>query len=300
MKPSWDLAMMETRHISQRLMKQRAKDIGQIARTRRKPFQGKLACMVKKQYVSKGLLLDPFKFGIGNDNSGDHYRYNAHGVPGKYFASFGQNGLPGNVIAESGHYKNRHNGVLPSSQDYWAVNVVIPPTDIVVVVQPSEYLIQEVVDPFDDTLLQEWDLLTKEERKLWTEAYGEIFKSAPQNEKDLHISQEMADLLTRGQTLTTKSLLSSNGYMMSQVIGSAILLEDIGVQVPSARAHTVPQQAFLTGSSNVILPLDGSYDTGCIPVGAYEVSYDLAPAKPRVKWVTVEELMDRLPKEELN
>lgn len=242
----------------------------------------------KRSHVMTNGLLDSSKLVKGFDNSGSKWRWNGcknefnfvDPAPGYYCSTVSRYGQFSAVASEFGYYENLSSGLKPQQVEYWKPSRLFPPDTVLIDLSTPKSTHHtppiRVFEPFDESNLQWLEVIfgTPVMAEM-TEQLLCINFEAPESERIKYISKPMDDELriiksSKRGVLTLKSLMTSPSYGLSSLVGNACLGAEIGIVAPSARASDVPQQAFLDGSSNVVLPVKKDNSTSLVLNGVWD------------------------------
>jgi hypothetical protein len=238
---------------------------------------------VGREHAQTHGMLDPVKLVKGYNNSKAAWRWNGvskapmdlqlvQPESAIYCSTLSKQWQFAAVAAEFGYHSNKNSTFKPTVKEFWNPHVLFPPTTVLVDMRsPRPVSFGKPVVVFDpceeESLNQLADILGPQLRMEMTEQLLCIYQQAPINVREELISEfiarELDVVIQQGRgILSMGALLDSPSYALSAWVGNACLGSDIGIKTPSARNHLVPQQAFLGGSVNVILPVEADGSTG--------------------------------------
>jgi hypothetical protein len=250
--------------------------------------------MMRKQFVTTNNMFDLYKATRAHDNSGHRNRFSGSqdgekGQSALYVGTPGNNGHPGQVVAEAAFYgakadsarfswiadaveRLKNGGGLPgdlsSIQKYFDPRILLPPGGVCIkFMLDSGKLCINLSDP---------DLQRKLAPSLYPAlvelclAYKQEIASNPEWENSLPPSLRREISSKReGEPLSVNNALFGSLYDVSQMFGNGVLGAGLSMLFESSRASSVLQEAYLQGSSNLVLPTTPGSPLPMVPTTIY-------------------------------
>jgi hypothetical protein len=305
---AWEVSVLGLNRQVSQVLYRKVPQLTQLAASKSKYEFSRLGRRSKKAFMQTGGRLDPTKLVKGYDNSETAWRWSgcgekfgfANASSGYYCSTRSKNGLFSNVAAEFGHYENKGSQFTPEELNYWKPATLFPPETVLIDLStpsPREQASPLMVfSPYEDDNLQQIEtILGRDNLQDATEYLMCINMEAPGHIKSEFISLKMEHELTRiRQTksgiLSLEALLSSPSYAISSLVGNACLSSGIGLKVPSARSDAVPQQEFVEGGANIVVPVNVDGATNLALNGVWEWVPDAISGKGSFAFLSAEEL----------
>lgn len=287
-KAGWEVAKTGFHHLVKRSEWMYTIQLMHLAKERARPrVTRRLGRRTGKVHVMSGAKIDPSKLVVGFDNRKTAWRWNGcsdkFGLvcaePAFYCSELSDNRQFAAVAAEFGHYANVTTKYDPKSIMYWDPAILFPSSTLLVDLLPPDHHDPHgpllIFDPMETQNLLDIEAICKPVLFDVTEQMMCLYMEAPDKVKMEYISalmmQELLVIRRTGKgTLSMRALLSSPSYGFSALVGNAALSENIALTAPSARADNVPQQEFLAGSHNVIVPVKKDLSTGLKLFGVHQ------------------------------
>ena len=280
----WQMARTSFYTATKRASKTKRREIIELAHNQSFPLvEQRVGRRVARQHAQSYGVLDVTKLTKGYDNSQTAWRWNGvsrapktlqlgEPMPATYTSTLSNQMQFAAVAAEFAYHSNKGKTPPPSTVQLWNPQVLFPSSTVLVDMRsprPSSFGKPiTVFDPYADNALHALDdIFGVVLRQEMTDQLICIYQQAPHDVIEEMIGERIAAeirvVIAQGRgILSMGALLDSPSYAFSALVGNACLSEDIGIKTPSARNYLAPNQDFLRGSVNVILPVEDDGSTG--------------------------------------
>jgi hypothetical protein len=265
----------------------------------------RLGRIIKEEYVShpvtKAIKVE--NLSRGADNSNARYRMNGIGMgvaeaepelqlPDRahamYLCTLSKALIPANSALENAHYKNAASGGAKGKtaiQYHDALNFASPRL-LTVRYRPANFL---VIDP---TTLQYCrdlaDIIGRDNLKMLFERFEVVLMDGTKEEREQLLTPDVVKSLRKGylDAEGIHAIMNSNSYVLTPLVGNAVLQAGVGIELPTAREILVTQPLFTGGSMNIVLPQDAQFNA---PIVAESYS-TFNPDNRKFSTVRIEEI----------